>query len=263
MRAWIKTLWDAILFRTEAYQRLADRRDAFMHGFVVIVVVALLAGLPGFVTQFVGGLRPTATEIGDAQAGFRQAMGMITPYLAQAGVPAEMQAQILQQAQQGMDMGLEIAGQIQDLPTTLPRPVGKTLEAAGAWAARPFGSASFPLSAAVLATWLGYGIWVMLAARLMGGRGGLTSFFGATALFAVPHVLDFFRWVPYVGSALGVIAFVWGAAVYVKATAVSHRFSVGHGLLAVLLPLLVAVFLGILLVLGVGVIVLIAAAGGN
>ena len=51
MGAWIRTLWDAALFRTEAYERLRDRRDAFMQGFFVIVVVALLVGLPGFVTQ--------------------------------------------------------------------------------------------------------------------------------------------------------------------------------------------------------------------
>ena len=256
-------MWDAVIFRTEAYQRLSDRRDAFMQGFVVIVIVALLAGLPGFVTQFVKGLRPAATEISDTQAGFRQAMDMITPYLAQAGVPAEMQAQILQQAQQGMEMGLKMATQIQDLPTALPRPVGTTLEAVGAWASWPFSSASFPLGTAVLATWLGYGIWVMLAAKLIGGRGGLTGFFGATALFAVPHVLDIFRWVPWVGSALGFIAFVWGAAVYVKATAVSQHFSAGRALLAVLLPLLVAIVLGLLLLIGLIVVIAISASGGR
>ena len=58
MGAWIRTLWDAALFRTEAYERLRDRRDAFMQGFFVIVVVALLVGLPGFVTQLARSFRP-------------------------------------------------------------------------------------------------------------------------------------------------------------------------------------------------------------
>ena len=56
------------------------------------------------------------------------------------GVPAEAQQQMLQQANDNFDMGLKIAEKIEDLPTALPRPVGKTLEALGAWASRPFGS---------------------------------------------------------------------------------------------------------------------------
>ena len=103
----------------------------------------------------------------------------------------------------------------------------------------------------------------MLAAKLMGGRGGLAGFFGATALFAVPHVLDLFRWVPYVGSALGFVAFIWGAVVYVKATAVSHRFSAGQALLAVLLPLLAAIVVGMLLLIGLIVVIVVSAAGGR
>jgi len=263
MGAWFKTLLNAVLFKTNAYENLCDRRDAVMHGFIIIVVVALLAGVPGFVNQFLSGLRPAATEVGDARAALQQMMDRFAPALQNAGIPAAEQALIAQQAQQGMDTGLQIAQEIQGLPTALPRPVGRTLEAIGAWLSKPFSSASFPLGAAVLATWLGYGIWVMLAAKLLGGQGTLVGFFGTTALFAVPHVLDLLRWVPHVGTALGVLAFLWGAAVYVKATAVSHRFSVGHAVVAVLLPLVVAIILGILLVVGVGILIAIAASGGR
>lgn len=263
MRAWIRGLWDAAIFRTEAYQRLSDRRDAFMQGFLVIVVVALLAGLPGFVTQFVEGLRPAGAEISDARAGFREAMQRMSPFLAATGVPSWMEDQVRQQIEQNMESGFVIASEIEALPTPLPRPIARTLEAMGAWLSVPFSSAGFPLGAAVLATWLGYGIWVMLAAKLMGGRGTLTGFFGATALFAVPHVLDFFRWVPYVGTWLGVIAFVWGVAIYMKATAVSHRLQGVLGAVAVLLPLVVAAFLSILIIFGVGTLVVLLSAGGR
>jgi hypothetical protein len=97
----------------------------------------------------------------------------------------------------------------------------------------------------------------------MGGRGTLTGFFGTTALFAVPHVLDFFRWVPYVGAFLGFVAFIWGLAVYVKATAVSHQFRPALGFVAMILPVVVAAFLGILLIFVVGAVALIAGLAGQ
>ncbi len=263
MRTWIRSLWDVVIFRTEAYQRLSDRRDAFMQGFLVIVVVALLAGLPGFVNQFVKGLRPAGSELSDVRAGLREAMQQMAPYLTGMGVPSGMEDQVLQQIEQNMESGLNIASEIENLPTALPKPIARTLEAMGAWLSVPFSSAGFPLGAAVLATWLGYGIWVMLAARLMGGRGTLAGFFGATALFAVPHVLDFFRWVPYVGSWLGVIAFIWGVAIYMKATAVSHKFQGVLGVVAVLLPLVVVATLSILLIFGVGTLAVLLSTSGR
>jgi len=263
MGAWIRTLWDAALFRTEAYERLRDRRDAFMQGFFVIVVVALLVGLPGFVTQLARSFRPPEAEIADARSGFQSFMDGITPFLGQMGLPAEAQGPILEQAKANFESVATMIAEIEALPAILPRPMGKTLEAFGAWVSHPFGAAGFPLSAAVLATWLGYGIWVMLAAKLMGGRGTLTGFFGTTALFAVPHLLDFFRWVPYVGAFLGFVAFIWGLAIYVKATAVSHQFRPALGFLAMVLPVIVVAMLSILAIFGVGAVALIAGLAGQ
>lgn len=263
MGAWIRTLWDAALFKTDAYERLRDRRDAVMHGFFIIVIVALLAGLPGFVTQVVRGFRPAEAEIADARSGFQGAMDGIMPFLGQMGLPEGAESQILQQANENFDIVSRMITEIESLPTTLPKPISTILTAFGGWLSHPFGAASFPLSAAVLATWLGYGVWVMLAAKLMGGRGSLTGFFGTTALFAVPHVLDFFRWVPYVGSVIGFVAFIWGLAIYVKATAVSHRFRPALGLLSVVLPVVVVAVLGILLIFGAGALILIAGLAGQ
>jgi hypothetical protein len=263
MGAWIRTLWDAVLFKTEAYERVRDRRDAVMQGFFVIVIVALLVALPSFVTQIAQGLRPAEAEIADARAGFRTVMDNIAPYLSQMGLPSAAGELIMQQAEANFDSVAQMIAEIEALPTALPRPIGKTLTAFGAWVSHPFGSASFPLSAAVLATWLGYGVWVMLAAKLMGGRGTLTGFFGTTALFAVPHLLDFFRWVPYVGSLLGFVAFIWGLAIYVKATAVSHKFRTALGFLALVLPVIAVGFLSILLIFGAGAVALVAGLAGQ
>lgn len=265
MNAWIRDLWDACRFKTDVYERLAVRRDSVLRGFLLIVVVALLAGIPGFVIQLGRGLNPAAaeSELAAARQGLRQALDTAAPYLEQAGVTGSAQQVILDQIMQNMESGFKIAADIEALPRPLPRFMGATLEAIGAWASQPFGNASFPLSAAVLATWLGYGVWVMLAARLFHGKGELTGFFGTTALFAAPHVLDVLRWIPYVGGVIGFAAFAWGLAIYVKATAVSHKISVERAVVAVLLPAVVAALLLLLFVMGIVVLIAASAAGGG
>jgi hypothetical protein len=249
MAEWIRALWGALLFKTEAFTGLRNRRDAFLQGLLVILVVSLLVGLPILVTDTVKGLRPAAPadEVADARAGFERFLQGIEPYMQ--SMPVDQREAIRSVIQQSFQVGMEIGSQIVSLPTFLPRPVGRVLQAAGGWTSRPFGGATFPLAAATVGTWLGYGIWVMLAARLLGGRGGLAGFFGTTALFAVPHVLNVFNMAPYVGGVLGFIAFAWGAAIYVKATAVSHELSIERALLAVLLPVLVAFAIAILVAL--------------
>ncbi len=77
----------------------------------------------------------------------------------------------MEQMRAGMDMGLRIGERIGGLPTMMPAPISRLLTAVGGWFSRPFSGAAFPLAAATLGTWLGYGIWVMLVAKLLGGRG--------------------------------------------------------------------------------------------
>jgi hypothetical protein len=36
----------------------------------------------------------------------------------------------------------------------------------------------------------------MLLAKLLGGRGTLAGFLGTSALYAAPHALGFFAWIP-------------------------------------------------------------------
>ena len=62
MSTWMRTLWNGLLFREEAFTGLRDRRDAFLQGFLIILVVALVIGLPTLVGDLVSGLRPNAVE---------------------------------------------------------------------------------------------------------------------------------------------------------------------------------------------------------
>ncbi len=253
LQSGIRVLWNASVFRSDAFTAFRDRRDVFFRGFLIVLVIALLVGLPALIAGLVDAGRPVA-ELGDAseaaRAGFEQGLAQVEPLLRAFGMSTEGLDQIAEQVKQGMAFGMGIAARVMELPTILPKPLGGILGAFGAWVSRPFGSAGFPLSQALLATWLGYGIWVMLFAKLLGGRATLAQFFGVTALYAVPHVLNVFAPLPIAGPLLGLLAFVWGVAIYVKATAVSHQLPGGRALLAVFLPIAVVFVLGFVVATG-------------
>ncbi len=77
----------------------------------------------------------------------------------------------------------------------------------------------------------------------------------------MPQLLNIFQRIPFLGGLLGFIAFLWGLAIYVKATAVSQKMSIERALLAVFVPILVAALL--VVVLGTGLIGLIAVTVGG
>ncbi len=235
MKEWVRTLVDAALLRTEAFTRFRDRLDVFFQGFLIVVAVALLTGLPGLVRGVVDAATPRSAEaqLEQATARLEAALAQMEPYLSSASPAAQEQvAQIVRAARLWTAAGIEIA----NLPALLPRPVGRVLEAFGAWLSLPFTKGGLPLTAAALSIWLGYGVWVMLLAKLLGGRGTLAGFLGTSALYAVPHVLTVFAFIPCLGPLLGLAAVVWGAVIYVKATAVSHHLSAGRAAVAVLVP---------------------------
>jgi hypothetical protein len=242
MAEWISTFGRALVFDTAAFARLRERRNVFAEGFLIVLIVSLLAGLPSLVTQAVQSLqgRPSAeVEVAEARAtaAFENALDQAQVFLQ--GLPASMREQILDQARENFRIGLDIGTRIAALPTRLPQPVAQILKHFGQWASRPFSGAGIPLAAASLGAWLGYGIWVMLFAKLLGGRASLAGFFGTSAIFTVPHLLLILRWVPYLGGVLALIAFVWGLALYIKATAVAHEITLDRAIFAVaFLPIL-------------------------
>lgn len=261
MRMWLRDLWHVVLLRTAVFDGLRRRPDAFLQGFIVIVVIALLAGLPGLVLDLVHGVQATrsAREVAEAQAEVRQGIERFLRTLDAAGVPRAEQAQVRDRFEAGIAFAAEVAVATAELPTALPRPTGDILRTIGGWLSRPLADGRLPLATAAVGTWLGYGVWVMLSARLLGGRGTLHGFFGATAVYAVPHILDIFARVPVAGPALGFVATVWGLAVYVKATAVSHELTFERALLAFLLPALLVGVAIFLLIMGLVIMSLIVA----
>lgn len=238
MKNWLHDLLDALLLRGTTLARIADQPDAFFRGFTVVIAVALFAGLPALVTAVIAGSQPPAiVEPSEVQPNPAVSLGVIGPWLRSAGVPQPVIDEGLQIAESNAAMAGTIALQINQLPAALPRPLARAFIAAGQWLSRPFGASPFPLAVAALGTWLGYGIWVMLGAKLLGGRATLHGFFGATAFFAVPHVLNVFAGVPVAGGILATIAFLWGLVIYAVATGASHRLPAGRALVAVFAPI--------------------------
>jgi hypothetical protein len=233
MKELLQLAWDALLFRDEAYAQHVARADVLKRGLAVLVLVTLLAGVISLLVNFVGDLRPVSTEaqIAEVEQGIREFFRAVGPYL---DLPPKTQGIVFSYMRPAIQMGLRIA----NLPTPLPQPLGRLSESLGAFLSLPFSR---------LAGWMGYGIWVLLVAKLLGGRATAGQMLGATALYAVPHVLNILGVVPCLGGLLGLVATVWGIAIYVKALAVANDFTIGRAIAATVIP---AVFFGILALLG-------------
>lgn len=237
MKTWLTTLLDALLLRGATLRRIADRPDAFLQGLIVLLAVALFAGLPALARDIAGGFQPpTLVEPGEAQPDVSAPAEMFRPMLRDAGVPEPIIDQLVQAAEGNAAVAGQVAAEISQLPTALPRPLARAFIAGGHWLSRPFANTPLPLAAAAMSTWLGYGLFVMLAAKLLGGRATLHGFFGATAFFAVPHVLDIFAGLPVAGPLLAAIAALWGLVIYIVAAGASHRLSPARSLVAVFAP---------------------------
>jgi hypothetical protein len=117
---------------------------------------------------------------------------------------------------EAIDSGLDIARGIAALPTRLPSPLITFLEALGGWLSRPL---------TMLGGFLGYGIWVILAAKLLGGKGRLQEFLGVAALSSAPYLLLVLERVPCVGPLLRIVAWIWGTIIWIVATAVTHGWA--------------------------------------
>jgi len=96
-----------------------------------------------------------------------------------------------------------------------------------------------------------YTLWVLLAAKVLGGQAHLQNMLGMTALQFLPSLLLVLQPIPYVGPIASAIAFVWGALIYIKATAVANDMLTIRGFLAAILPLVVLIAL-ILIIVPVG-----------
>jgi hypothetical protein len=217
MRELLQLAWDILLFKDDAYAQHVARADVLKRGLLLLVVVTLLSGVVSLLVGVIGDLRPVdvAAQRQEAEQTIQDLASSLDVMREYFDVSPKLAAQVLAYTEAAIEMGLRLEG----LPTRLPKPLGRVLQDLGAFLSLPFSR---------LAGWVGYSIWVLLVAKLLGGRATTAQTLGATALYAVPHVLDVLAPVPCLGSVLGLVALVWGIAIYVKALAVVNDFSIGR-----------------------------------
>ncbi len=247
----LRTIGRALLLEDEAFARIRDARDNFARGLVIIATISLIVGLFNVLADFVVAMRTSPeAEIALARESIRQTIEQMRA-LGVFGADPILEEQVLQSIESSLAIAEHVTGIVEET-TPLPPLVVNSLRALGQWFSYPFGW---------IATWMLYGVVVLVFARLLGGTASVQEMLATTSLVAVPHLLDAFRFIPIAGFFLSLAAFVWGAAVYVKGTAIANRLDTGRALVAVLAPLLLLLALAILGLIAV-VLLLVVIGGG-
>jgi len=223
-----------VLFLDETtFARFKASRNVFARGLLLVVAVALIVGAVDSAVQL--GTALTAPPYSVRREQVKQELERAFRSMPQGDPDVEM----LQQAMLSWaDVGLGIAEDIDQLPTPLPHPAGIVLRAVGRLVSAPLTR---------LGGWMFFTLVVFAVARLMGGRGTLQEMLGTTALSIVPHIAGVLSPILCLRTLVWVVSGVWGAAIYVKATAVANEIDNGRATLAVCLPVLVPLFLAIVL----------------
>ena len=227
MKKLLQLAWGVLLFKHEAYVQHVDSADVLKRGLMLLVIVTLVAGTLSLIINVIGNLRPMS-----AQAQRQQVDQNLQEFIASfremrqySDIPPGFEEQIVAYMRPGIEMGL-------------------------AFLSLPF---------IRITSWIGYTIWVLLVAKLLGGRATVSQTLGATALYAVPHILNILGFVSCLGGLLGFVATVWGIGIYVKALAVANDFDIGRAIIATIVPALLG---GVLTMLsGLMFFILILASG--
>ena len=230
---WLRTAGDAVTLKPEPFQRFGWQSSIRLAvGLVVVVgliigLVNALIGVPALVRGDVFDPEAFLTEL-------EQGFGMSQMF---GGQQPETEA-ILDQIKQGFEAFAPYIQRIEAIETPLPPFFGRLFAWLGAWLSTPFG---------LLAKWLSISIWIMLFARLLGGKGGLVSYLSASSLSVLPHLLSAFGFIPCLGGALALVGSIWGLIIQMKAVQTTHGLSQGRSVAAVLLPYLLLILLILLL----------------
>lgn len=255
-----------LTFDTATFAAHVASRDALKRGLLLMVAVALLAGLFPFFGSVVSSFRSPEAEIAIAERQFEQQFQQQMQTNPSLRNP-QVQRMFLGIFREVFAMARDIA-QLKPNIGFLPGWLGRLLEAFGHWLSTPF---------VWLGAWAWYALWVTLFAKLLAGRATLERTLAATSLFVVPHLLnlltgllDLMGRLPVAGvcfgtlsGLIGLAAGVWGAAIYVKATATANEFSLGKAIVATLLPALLAVLATVLIIIIIIAVIIIAAAAGS
>ncbi len=240
----------ALKLEPAPYQRFAGGTMPLRRAILLVLVVGLLVGG----VQALAHLSTlTQPPVFDEQAFLQQLeQGLATNQLfgPQPGPEAEA---MLDAIRSSVEAFAPQINKILAVPAPFPSWVGRLFAWLGIWLSTPF---------SLLARWLGLSLWIMLFARMIGGRGTLLSYLGASSLSVLPQALRAFEFLPVLGSLLVLLAGLWGLAMQVRAVQVTHHLSQSRAIAAVLLPYLLVLaalilfgslaFIGLILALATG-----------
>ncbi len=238
------TVKGIILLENETYERLLAAENSMKIGIYFLLACFLIVAIPGLVTDTIDNVQPfTAERAAAMQDEFMQGMEIAAQFM-----PAESEEfQIfMEQFRENFAFGASIGAAIDALPRPLPYAVGGFFQALGSWISSPF---------IHLASWMSYAIWVLLFAKISGGRGETGRFFGSTALYAVPNLIGVLAFIPFMGAVFRLVGVIWGWVVYVKALQISQDFAVGKAILVAILPVVVVLVLLFMLTFLLGITV--------
>ena len=219
----ISAIRGVLTLNTSVFERMRDAKDGIRRALMILIVISLVVAFPTFINDLLRGYYPqnaanVRVDLKAATGQFGQTLG---PFL------------------DNLDSGLNIGPEIAALPTRLPKSVAVTLKALGRYL-------SFPFS--WIGGWVVYLVWVLLVAKLLGGRAGIRQMISTTSLHSVPMILNVLGFIACLGPIIQVATFVWGFVIYVKATAVANEFDGPRATLAVVLPF---VALGFVITVGI------------
>lgn len=240
--AWLRNAGDAITLKPEPYQRLAAQ-SSLRSALFLILVVGLIIGAAQALIGVPGLFRSPQEEVERGISSFEQGLDQVLSLSGQ--MPPESQ-EVFDLIKSSIETWRPYILRLVDVPAPLPSFLSSLLTWIGGWLSSPF---------ALMASWLAISIWIMLFARLLGGRASLVSYLAASSLSVIPHLLNILSFVPCLGGLLALTAGIWGLVIQYKAVQVSHGLSQGRSILAVLLPyILLIVIVSLLAILFAGLL---------
>ena len=225
----IDTFNGALLLRQQVLQELRDQPDVLWRGVMIILFVGLLVGGVQGVSTGLAILDP-GRALGQVRTDFERQIEDLLVALPQPEAQESMR-----QSASLILATFDSVERVVSLPTDLPRPVAALLSGLSIWLGTPLAYLGNALFVIVLAH---------AAARQFGGQGSLEQMIGVGALSVAPHALDALQVIPFLGNAVGPLAWVWGLVILISGVAVVHRFDGGKAVMVV------ALYPGLLLLLG-------------
>jgi hypothetical protein len=221
MRELASIAWQAARLEREAFLRLEGRRS-LLAGLALLFAVSLLVASVDAAAWTRARLEPQALW-----ASRERLLGDLSELLWRSPLPPDVGPEVTR----NLAAWFELQRQLQALPRPLGRQASVMLQGLGRVVLAPYRR---------LAVWLPYSLIVFALAKALGGRASLPQMLGACAFYVVPHLLQLLRPLPVIGPLAGWVALGWGAAIYVKATAVTNDLGTPQALLAAAMPALAA-----------------------